>query len=105
MRPDKPIENAGDGNCHHLRYRGENLYVTLTEQSLDLTMRETPETEHTTVGLGVISRLTTRLLEDEIDYEELASIFFSESRHPGDLADMLTKTIEQAILDPSRKPR
>ncbi len=101
MIADKPIEKAGSGHRHKMTYFGENFYLTITEESFDLSYSsdKSPHIEdRTKTGFDIISGLATQLLQDGTDYEDIASIFFQSSRKPGDLADSLCKGIEAEIL-------
>ena len=94
---DKPIEEAGDGHRHIIHYQKLKYYFVVTDRSFDIAGTSEKIEERTKVGFGIINRLATRLLEDGIDMEDLASLFWSECRSERDLAGMVTTAIEQEI--------
>ncbi len=100
MNEERPIELDGEGNRHKAKYFEKNFYIIITDRSFDLTFSSNDKSkveDRTKVGMGIISRLATRLLEDDCDLEDLAGMFFSESMKKGDLADTLAKAVETEI--------
>ncbi len=87
-------EPAGTGTRHRVPYRGENCYMTLTDQSLEISMVAKDPLgqvdERSLTGLGIISELTTMLIESGANLEEVAGRIWSQSRNKGDLADLLS---------------
>jgi len=88
-----------DGKRHRVTYRGENLYIFISDKTLDMSMMDMSkdlknETDPTTlVGLGIISKLTSLCLAEGIDPEIIASDIWSESRKVDDLADIISKKL------------
>lgn len=89
---------AGTGKRLIGKYRGENLYLVSTEQSLDIshsTHRIGEVEQRTLVAFDIISALATALLaEGGYTPKDMADLFFTCSQTKGDLADMLTKSME-----------
>jgi hypothetical protein len=97
MKQDKPIEEDSDGHRFIMQYKRNNLYVVLTDNSFDITGTSEDVNIKTDVAFGIINRLITRLIEDETDLEDIAGMIWSESRKKGDLADIVSKSIEKGI--------
>ena len=87
------------GKRHRVTYRGENLYIFIGGQSLDLSMLDvakdmkTETDQHTLTGLGIISKLASLLLAEGVDRDIIAADIWSESRKIGDLADILSRVL------------
>ena len=99
--PRIPFES---GKRHLVKYRDENLYIFISENSLDMNMLDTDKSmkkdtdARTLVGLGIMSRLITLCLEFEIDKEVISGEIWTESRKKDDLADILSKI----LLEPTK---
>ena len=97
MEAQKPIEKAWLGHRNILKYSDNKFYVVITDESFDITGAWEEIPERTEVAFGIINRLATRLIEDGIELEDLASLFWSESRTKSDLAGMLTTAVEMEV--------
>lgn len=86
-------EPAGTGVKHTVKYRGENCYITRTDQSLSISMiAKNPDNtvdDNTLVGLDVISTLATLLIERGVKPCDISERLREDSRNVGDLADHL----------------
>ncbi len=87
------------GKRRLVKYRDENLYVFISENSLDMSMLDTDKSmkkdtdSRTLVGLGIVSKLISLCLEFDIDREVIAGEIWTESRKENDLADILSKIL------------
>jgi len=84
------------GIRYKLKYRDENLYVVITDTSLDLSMVDIDD-QNTLTELDIIANLVTLCLENNIDKEKIASSIWSVSRNEKDLAAKLSEVITSVI--------
>jgi len=95
------IEDAGTGTCFHEKYKGENLYVTLTDQSLEMSMTLKDHLgaidENTLTGLDMLGVLLTMLIENDVDKEEISGRIWETSRNKNDLADTLSMVLIKEV--------
>lgn len=82
-----------EGKRYRIKYRNDNLYVVLTPVSMDMSMVSRDAKDETITGLGIISTLTTMLMEEEIDRSIIAGMIWTQSRRKNDLADTLASLI------------
>ena len=91
---NKSVEEDSNGSRIILRYKGYKLYAVVTDNSFTITGTSEDVTIKTDVAFGIINRLTTRLIEDGIDLEDMAGMIWTESRDKGDLADIISRALE-----------
>lgn len=80
-----------EGTRHRLKYYEiANLYATITDKSLTLSISDPDLKTRTRVGLGCIESLVTLCLQEGIDKELIASALWENSAGKGDIADSLS---------------
>lgn len=82
-----------EGIRHTCYYRGNPMYVYVSDRALSISMVALSAKEHTLEALDIISGLTTMLLENGTDSEKISSVIWECSRRNGSLADSLSKVL------------
>ncbi len=86
-----------------MQYNGDKFYVVVTEDSFDITGTSLKIPAQTTVAFSIISQLATALIKKRTSLEDLASLIWSESRTPSDLAGTISTSIEREIAASNKK--
>jgi len=90
MMEDKPE------TCQRIRkkYRGNNIYIVLSDKSLTLSMVDNDFSQRTIAGLDAIALLTTKLLEHGVDMDEIKKdCFLPASRSRKDVPGILIEVL------------
>lgn len=93
----KPIKKPTEGKRYKIDYRGENCYIVLCEDSLDISMPDPHDRERqeTVAGLEFIAGLITVMREYEIPWSVVERTAMESSRSkldiPGKLFEILNR--------------
>jgi len=81
-----------DVQRHKSLYRGENLYVTVNDNMVHLSIANIDEFR-TISGLELVQRLINELLDRGMSLEDIAGACFECSYQAGDLPGILSKEL------------